>query len=108
MIDRERLEDLRADIGEEDFADIAFIFVAEITEHLDRLADNPASATAGDFHFLRGSAANMGFVAMVEACRRAETACLDGAPPDIGTVAARFSESLAAIASDIPGIADAA
>jgi HPt (histidine-containing phosphotransfer) domain-containing protein len=108
MIDWNRLNGLRADIGEEDFADIAFIFVAEITEYLDRLTANPASATAGDFHFLRGSAANIGFAAMVEACRSAEAACNAGTAPDIAAVAGSFTASLAAIAHDIPGIADAA
>lgn len=108
MIDWDRLNGLRADIGEEDFADIAFIFVAEITEYLDRLTANPASATAGDFHFLRGSAANIGFAAMVEACRSAEAACNAGTPPDIAAVADTFTASLTAISHDIPGIADAA
>jgi histidine phosphotransfer protein HptB len=108
MIDWTRLNGLRADIGEEDFADVAMIFVAEITEHLDRLAEYPANATAADFHFLRGSAANMGFDAMVDACRRAEAACVAGAPPDLAAVADSFAASLGAIAADIPGIAAAA
>lgn len=108
MIDWARLNGLRADIGEEDFADVAMIFVAEITEHLDRLAADPARAVAADFHFLRGSAANMGFVAMVEACRRAEAACLAGSTPDLAGVADTFAASLGAIATDLPEIASAA
>ena len=108
MIDWKRLHGLRADIGEEDFADIAMIFVGEITEHLDRLAQDPAAATAADFHFLRGSAANMGFVAMVDACRTAESACLAGEVADVAGVAHSFAASLAAVAADIPGILDAA
>lgn len=108
MIDWTRLNGLRADIGEEDFADVAMIFVAEITEHLDRLAADPGSAMAADFHFLRGSAANMGFVAMVAACRQAEADCLAGTIPDLAGVADSFAASLGAIATDIPGIADAA
>ena len=108
MIDWNRLHGLRADIGDEDFADIAMIFVGEITEHLERLSADPASAGEGDFHFLRGSAANMGFIAMVAACRAAEDACLAGAPPDIEAVSKSFAASLAAIARDIPGLEDAA
>lgn len=108
MIDWDRLHGLRADIGEKDFADVAFVFVTEITEHLDRLASDPGGAVAGDFHFLRGSAANMGFAAMVAACGRAEAACLAGMPPDIAAVIASFGASLAAVARDIPGIASAA
>jgi HPt (histidine-containing phosphotransfer) domain-containing protein len=108
MIDWDRLQDLRSDIGEEDFADVAFLFVAEITERLDRLRSDPSGASAADFHFLRGSAANLGFVAMVDACHLAEQACLAGEVPDIICVAHSFAASVACIASDIPGIADAA
>lgn len=108
MIDWDRLQGLRTDIGEEDFADVAMIFVAEITEHLDRLTADPASASAGDFHFLRGSASNMGFVAMVDACRDAEAACMAGGLPDLAAVTGSFAASLRAIAPDIPGIASAA
>jgi len=108
MIDWDRLQGLRGDIGEEDFAEVALIFVAEITEHLDRLTAAPASATAGDFHLLRGSAANMGFAAMVAACQGAETACLGGRPPDIAAICDLFTASRAAVAPHIPGIASAA
>lgn len=108
MIDWTRLNGLRSDMGAEDFADVAFLFVAEITEHLNRLTADPARATAADFHFLRGSAANMGFVAMVGDCHRAEAACLSGTAPDIASVVDCFTQSLCAIARDIPGIASAA
>jgi histidine phosphotransfer protein HptB len=108
MIDWGRLHGLRTDIGEEDFADVAVFFVAEITEHLARLKADPASAAASDFHFLRGSAASMGFAAMVDACRSAEEACLAGAPPDIAAVADRFTAALTAVAPHIPGLAAAA
>lgn len=108
MIDRTRLDGLREDIGAEDFADLACVFVAEMTEHLDRLTGDPASATAADFHFLRGSAANLGLAAMAEACGRAEAACRIGAAPDIAKIAEVFALSLAAIAPDIPGLASAA
>ena len=108
MIDWDRLDGLRADIGEEDFADIAFVFVAEITESLDRLRTSPALAVAADFHFLRGSAANLGFVAMVDACQTAEQACRAGEPPDIAAVADSFAASLAIVADRLPELSSAA
>lgn len=108
MIDRTRLDGLREDIGAEDFADLACVFVAEMTEHLDRLRGDPARATAADFHFLRGSAANLGLAAMAVACGEAEAACRVGASPDIAAIAAIFARSIEAIAADIPGLADAA
>lgn len=108
MIDWTRLNGLRSDIGEEDFSDVVFLFVAEITGHLKQLTADPARAGADDFHFLRGSAANMGFVAMVEACRAAEAECLAGHIPDVAAVAESFARSLSVIAPDIPGVASAA
>ncbi|BDW87175.1 Hpt domain-containing protein [Roseicyclus marinus] len=108
MIDRARLDGLRQDIGEEDFADLACVFVAEMSDHLDRLGGDPASAMAEDFHFLRGSAANLGLAAMADACARAEAACKAGTAPDIAAIAEIFALSLDAIAPDIPGLASAA
>ena len=96
MIDWDRLYTLRSDIGDDDFADVAVLFVAEIAENLDRLSAEPAAATAGDFHFLRGSAANLGFVGLAEACQAAEAACQAGRRPDVDAVAVRFRDSLAA------------
>lgn len=108
MIDFDRLNSLRADIGEEDFADVAFLFVSEIGERLASLRANPGAAHADDFHFLRGSAANMGFTGMVAACHDAEAACRAGLPPDIAAVDTAFSASLVAVAPDLPDIASAA
>lgn len=108
MIDRSRLNTLRADVGEEAFADLAFIFVAEMGGKLGTLRDDPTVATADDFHFLRGGAANLGFTGMVAACQAAETACRDGRAPDIGAVVAAFDAALTAAAPDLPGIVDAA
>jgi HPt (histidine-containing phosphotransfer) domain-containing protein len=108
MIDLERLSALRSDIGEEDFADVAHLFVSEIRERLDLLRSDPAAAHADDFHFLRGSAANLGFTAMVEACHAAERACRNGQPPDITAVMDAFVATLAAAVPNLPGIASAA
>jgi len=108
MIDLDRLNSLRADIGEEDFADVAFLFVSEIGERLASLRADPGTARADDFHFLRGSAANLGFTGMVDACLDAEAACRSGLPPDIAAVDTAFAASLAAVAPTLPDIASAA
>lgn len=108
MIDWARLTGLRTDIGEEDFADVAVVFVTEIQEHLDRLQNAPDAAVAADFHFLRGSASNLGFEAMVDACQAAEAACNAGDAPDIEAVVTAFRGSVAAIAPEIPGLDTAA
>ena len=108
MIDWTRLHTLRSDIGEEDFADVAFLFVSEIEDHLKGLRGAEDTATVADFHFLRGSASNLGFVALVEACERAEAACIGGTRPDIDGIANIFHKSVAEVAPEIPELAEAA
>lgn len=105
QIDWDRLTELRSDIGEEDFADVALLFVSELEEHLDRLSAAPATATAGDFHFLRGSASNLGFVALATACSMAELACNSGSRPDIASVVLSFRAALSELAPTMPELA---
>jgi len=108
MIDWDRLNALRSDIGEEDFGMVAHLFVSEMEETLSRLRDAPGVATAADFHFLRGSAANLGFSAMVEACAVAEAACKGGEAPDLERVATIFAASIAAAVPLVPELGQAA
>lgn len=105
-VDWDRLNELRADIGEEDFADVAMLFVSELQETLDTLVATQASAA--DFHFLRGSAANLGFVTLVEACAAAEAACKDDDVPDVALVQTTFAAALAEVAPHVPELSRAA
>ena len=105
-VDWDRLNELRADIGEEDFADVAMLFVAELQETLDALG--PDKATTADFHFLRGSAANLGFVTLVSACATAEVACNDSEQPDVEAVRAAFAAAMSEVAPHVPELANAA
>jgi HPt (histidine-containing phosphotransfer) domain-containing protein len=106
VVDWNRLNELRADIGEEDFADVAMLFVAELQETLDRLT--PTSATSADFHFLRGSAANLGFDALVQACSTAEAACNASTPPDVDAVRTAFEAAMLEVQPHVPELAIAA
>lgn len=105
-VDWSRLNELRADIGEEDFADVAMLFVAELQETLENLT--AADATTADFHFLRGSAANLGFVTLVASCSAAEAACNSGTLPDVDAVRAAFSAALEEVGPKVPELAIAA
>jgi HPt (histidine-containing phosphotransfer) domain-containing protein len=107
MIDWTRLTALRHDIGEADFSTLAHLFVAEMGERLAELSAEPQRAKAEDFHFLRGSAANLGFVSMVTACHDAEAACRAGDTPDIAAVIGAFDGAMAAFAPVFPGLARA-
>lgn len=105
-VDWDRLNELRADIGEEDFADVAMLFVAELQETLTGLAAD--TATVADFHFLRGSAANLGFVTLVSSCSTAEEACNGGRLPNVEAVRAAFYDALSEVGPHVPELADAA
>ena len=104
MIDWTRLNDLRNDIGAVDFTDVAHLFMTEMRDRLVSMAADPTAATAEDFHFLRGSAANLGLSDMVAACNAGEAACRAGMPPDVAAVADAFAAAMIAIAAEIPGL----
>ena len=108
MIDWNRLNALRDDIGEEEFAEVAALFIREIAETLTILQADPEAATAEDFHFLRGSAVNLGLTRLAEACTRAEAACNMGTAPDITDVANAFGAAVSAIGPQVPGLTPAA
>ena len=73
MIDWARVDELKTAIGEEDFAEVAEMFLAEIDEVVERLqaAPNPASYEA-DLHFVKSSALNLGFVELSALCQAGE------------------------------------
>lgn len=102
LIDWDLLMSLKSDIGEEDFADVVTLFVAEMSEKLDAMQKASGALTADDFHFLRGSASNLGFVAMGAACDAAEAACRNGAAPDLEAVVAAFHAALAEAKPRLP------
>ena len=79
MIDWDRIEELRAEIGQEDFGEVVDIFLEEVEEGLARLrAATTAEALAAEFHFLKGSALNLGFQSFSTLCQAGETAASEG------------------------------
>ena len=102
VVDWDRINELRGDIGEEDFADLAILFVSELHETITRLVTQPDSVTEADFHFLRGGASNLGFQSVVDACTSAEEACLNGQSPNIEAVHAAFEAAMVEITVQFP------
>lgn len=81
MIDWDRVNELRDEIGEEDFAEVAEIFLEEVDEAIAQLPSvTGAPALADAFHFLKGSALNLGFQELSRLCHDAEKAAIDGSP----------------------------
>lgn len=81
MIDWARVSELRDDIGAEDFAQVAVLFLEEVEGVLETLHDTgPPEALADRFHFLKGGALNIGFSRLAELCDLAERVAVSGEP----------------------------
>lgn len=79
MIDWSRVNELKDEIGEEDFNEVAEIFLEEVDEVIARLKTSPdPSLYEQDMHFLKGSALNLGFRDLSDICGRNEKTAADG------------------------------
>ena len=69
MIDWDRVDELRKEVGEEDFVEAVGIFLDEVESVLAqiRASDDPAELRA-HLHFLKGGAMNLGFRALGAMC----------------------------------------
>lgn len=105
MIDRERMKDLRQEIGEEDFSEVAEMFLDEMAETLAALCAAPDSAGTAAFHGLRGSALNLGFTDFAAACTEAEKKASHGQPVDVVHLDWLYRESVKAFGTDLPAAA---
>lgn len=96
MIDWERVAQLRAEIGPEDFTEVVELFLEEVEEVIRRLAEAPNQATLReDLHFLKGSAVNLGFERFGMMCHDGERRAAQGAAADVavGEILACFDVS---------------
>ncbi len=74
MIDWKRIEDLRDEVGVDDFVEIAGLFLQEVEDVLGSLSGVHGSVSRSEsFHSLKGSAMNLGFSHMAQLCAEAET-----------------------------------
>lgn len=79
MIDWDRISGLRDEVGSDDFAEVIELFLEEVEEVILRLERSPEPSTfEADFHFLKGSALNLGFSAFSELCQAYESAASQG------------------------------
>lgn len=79
MINWNRIRDLKADMGEDGFAEVADLFVEEVEGELATL--DPAAAPelfARQLHALKGSALNLGFSVLAERCAEGELCAAAG------------------------------
>ncbi len=93
MIDWKRVSELKADFGEDDFLEIVEMFLMEVESKLQELPGKSLRELPEDFHFLKGSAANLGFRAFQAMCSQYEKA---PDPAEIPNVIQLFRDSKSA------------
>lgn len=98
MIDWGRVDQLRDEIGAEDFREVVDMFLEEVDEIIERLSASPdPSHFEEDLHFLKGSALNLGFQKFSALCAAGEqiSAAGDADSVEIGPVIACYHDSKA-------------
>ena len=79
MIDWDRVAELREEIGDESFAEVADLFLEEVEEVIERLKADPRPETYEmDLHYLKSSALNLGFVDFGRLCHEGELLAASG------------------------------
>jgi len=95
MIDWNRVNELRTEVGKEDFGDVLDMFFDEVAEVLVGLGNGGSEATKRDLHFLKGSAMNIGLAEVSALCLNFELALIadpDGAV-DLNAIRRTFQAS---------------
>ncbi|SFD69333.1 Hpt domain-containing protein [Roseivivax sediminis] len=97
MIDWHQVDQLRDEIGPDDFAEVAGVFLREVDRTLAGL-DSRSTELAAALHFLKGSALNLGMSGLARLCAEGEAAARAGRPvPDPGRLRPVFDASRAAL-----------
>jgi HPt (histidine-containing phosphotransfer) domain-containing protein len=74
MLNWQRVQDLKDDLGQEDFDEIVDLFLEEVEEKLEVLQNGRTDGVSAELHFLKGSAANLGFESFRVSCEQMERA----------------------------------
>ncbi|MEL7252662.1 MAG: Hpt domain-containing protein [Pseudomonadota bacterium] len=110
MIDWDRVNQLKDEIGEEDFQEVVDMFLDEMNEEVDSLTPGMgAQDLEAKLHFLKGAALNLGFSAFADLCKTGEEAARDGQTDAIDTAAVMtcYKKSIDAFGENAPGSAAA-
>ena len=79
MINWDRVNELRDEVGVEDFCEVSTMFLEEVEGTMVRMIATPDLTTLEeDMHFLKGSALNLGFADFSRLCQAGETAAGNG------------------------------
>lgn len=88
MILWSRVNELREEVGPEDFDEVVDLFLEEVEGVIDKLRqDRDRSQLEQDLHFLKGSALNLGFSTFSDLCQDGERHAAEGAAADVDVAA---------------------
>jgi HPt (histidine-containing phosphotransfer) domain-containing protein len=88
MIDWKRVEELRTEIGNDGFAEVAEMFLEEAEATVQTLVSGPApDEVEGQLHFLTGSALNLGLCELAAICQSGERKAALGRASEVDTAA---------------------
>ncbi len=96
MICWNRVNELRDEVGNDDFLEVVEIFLEEVDEVMERLRQDPDPSTyEAELHFLKGSALSLGFSALADLCSQGEKQSQgpDRDSIDLGAVIQTFGAS---------------
>jgi HPt (histidine-containing phosphotransfer) domain-containing protein len=90
MIDWSRVDELRAEVGDEDFAEIAELFLSEIEGAVGELPGIADLTSRSELlHGMKGAAMNLGFQDLATLCASGERTPAEADIPAIATVLAQ-------------------
>ena len=95
----DRVNDLRSEIGDDDFAEVVALFLEEADEVIGRISKTAgAKALESDLHFLKGAALNLGFAQFAAFCQEGERRAASGdTAVDLAQLCASYQASKAAL-----------
>jgi len=105
MIDWERVNTLKEEVGPEDFDEVVELFLDEVSDVIARLEGSPdRSKLEDDLHFLKGSALGLGFRQFSNLCQIGETLSAEGRSDevDLPAILKSFAESKVCFQQDLP------
>ena len=84
MIDLGRLNDLRSEIGEDDFQEVLTLFLEETDDVIAQLGGaSDLESIESRLHFLKGSALNLGLSELAILCQNGEKSAASGTPGSV-------------------------
>lgn len=103
MINKDRVAELRDEVGPDDLEEVVLMFCEEVEETLNRISRTEEHSVEEELHFLKGSALNIGLTEVGKLCQEAEVELRHNpaAQPDIKSISEAFRSSRTKLISEL-------